>query len=180
MALLACFSFIFIKLNQQPRGTGLRFFLSSWRREDGGRDKAYDPYSKRKVLSTYNNRLEALTEAWWVIGLGQGLSSRWESWGSVPILHFFSVCQSEQHLFGVWSTARSVLCLQIYKSPEEPVAWAQRRNLGSNLTSCVVGSKLFISFLKNRGISSLQFCSVAQSCPTLCNPMNCSTPGFPV
>ena len=23
-------------------------------------------------------------------------------------------------------------------------------------------------------------CSVAQSCPTLCNPMNCSTPGFPV
>ena len=23
-------------------------------------------------------------------------------------------------------------------------------------------------------------CSVAQSCPTLCYPMNCSTPGFPV
>ena len=25
-----------------------------------------------------------------------------------------------------------------------------------------------------------QFSSVAQSCPTLCNPMDCSTPGFPV
>ena len=25
-----------------------------------------------------------------------------------------------------------------------------------------------------------QFCSVTESCPTLCNPMNCSTPGFPV
>ena len=25
-----------------------------------------------------------------------------------------------------------------------------------------------------------QFCSVTQSCPTLCNPMNCSTPGLPV
>ena len=25
-----------------------------------------------------------------------------------------------------------------------------------------------------------QFSSVAQSCPTLCNPMNCSTPGLPV
>ena len=25
-----------------------------------------------------------------------------------------------------------------------------------------------------------QFSSVAQSCPTLCNPMNCSTQGFPV
>ena len=23
-------------------------------------------------------------------------------------------------------------------------------------------------------------CSVAQSCPTLCNDMDCSTPGFPV
>ena len=26
---------------------------------------------------------------------------------------------------------------------------------------------------------SVQFNSVAQSCPTLCNPMDCSTPGFP-
>ena len=25
---------------------------------------------------------------------------------------------------------------------------------------------------------SIQFSSVAQSCPTLCNPMNCSTPGL--
>ena len=29
-------------------------------------------------------------------------------------------------------------------------------------------------------ISSVQFSSVAQSCPTLCNPMNHSTPGLPV
>ena len=29
-------------------------------------------------------------------------------------------------------------------------------------------------------VSSVQFTSVAQSCPTLCNPMNCSTPGLPV
>ena len=28
--------------------------------------------------------------------------------------------------------------------------------------------------------SSVQFSSVAQSCPTLCNPMNCSTPGLPI
>ena len=28
--------------------------------------------------------------------------------------------------------------------------------------------------------SSSQFSSVAQSCPTLCDPMNCSTPGLPV
>ena len=29
-------------------------------------------------------------------------------------------------------------------------------------------------------VNSVQFSSVAQSCPTLCNPMNCSTPGLPV
>ena len=28
--------------------------------------------------------------------------------------------------------------------------------------------------------SSVQFSSVAQSCPTLCDPMNCSMPGVPV
>ena len=27
---------------------------------------------------------------------------------------------------------------------------------------------------------TVQFSSVAQSCPTLCNPMDCSMPGFPV
>ena len=27
---------------------------------------------------------------------------------------------------------------------------------------------------------SVEFSSVAQSCPTLCDPMGCSTPGFPV
>ena len=29
-------------------------------------------------------------------------------------------------------------------------------------------------------ISSVQFSSVAQSCLTLCDPMDCSTPGLPV
>ena len=28
--------------------------------------------------------------------------------------------------------------------------------------------------------AGVQFSSVAQSCPTLCNPMDCSMPGFPV
>ena len=30
------------------------------------------------------------------------------------------------------------------------------------------------------GLLYFQFSSVAQLCPTLCNPMNCSMPGFPV
>ena len=46
-----------------------------------------------------------------------------------------------------------------------------------------VGLKLNIQKTKimaSGHISSVQFSSVAQSCPTLCDPMNCSTPGFPV
>ena len=38
-------------------------------------------------------------------------------------------------------------------------------------------SRLVITFLPR---SSVQFNSVAQSCPTLCDPMNHSTPGLPV
>ena len=33
---------------------------------------------------------------------------------------------------------------------------------------------------RSHQFSSVQFISVAQSCPTLCDPMNCSTPGVPV
>ena len=39
--------------------------------------------------------------------------------------------------------------------------------------------KSLLSFL-NSCISSVQFSSVSQSCPTLCDPMNRSTPGLPV
>ena len=37
-----------------------------------------------------------------------------------------------------------------------------------------------IAFSHMRCLSSVQFSSVAQSCPTLCDPMNRSTPGLPV
>ena len=39
-------------------------------------------------------------------------------------------------------------------------------------------SCLFLS--ASYSLSSIHFSSVAQSCPTLCNPMNCSMPGLPV
>ena len=43
------------------------------------------------------------------------------------------------------------------------VRWGERQEGGS----------------KGRGYM-YQFSSVTQSCPTLCDPMNCSTPGLPV
>ena len=46
------------------------------------------------------------------------------------------------------------------------------------------GSPHIIQELQNKTFNvcmdSVQLSSVAQSCPTLCNPMDCSTPGFPV
>ena len=35
-------------------------------------------------------------------------------------------------------------------------------------------------FITSIYIYILCFCSVAKSCPTLCDPMDCSAPGFPV
>ena len=40
-------------------------------------------------------------------------------------------------------------------------------------------SVIFRYFLKSKIVSG-QYSSVTQSCPTLCNPMDCSTPGFSV
>ena len=39
---------------------------------------------------------------------------------------------------------------------------------------------MMMSLLSQKHGLSVRFSSVAQSCPTLCNPMNRSTPGFPV
>ena len=41
-------------------------------------------------------------------------------------------------------------------------------------------AKGFVVEMLISAFSSVQFSSVAQSCPTLCDPMNCSTPGLPV
>ena len=43
------------------------------------------------------------------------------------------------------------------------------------LVSCIAGRFFTVSVT-----SSVQFSSVALSCPILCDPMNCSTPGLPV
>ena len=40
--------------------------------------------------------------------------------------------------------------------------------------------KLHVAQVSNKKACSVEFSSVTQLCPTLCNPMNCSTPGLPV
>ena len=48
------------------------------------------------------------------------------------------------------------------------------------MQKCLQKSTSIHDCFKALQFSSVQFSSVAQSCPTLCNPMNCSTPGLPV
>ena len=52
--------------------------------------------------------------------------------------------------------------------------------LNSLLSSLEKGGRTFFFFFFNDALSSVQFSSVTQLCPTLCDPMNCSTPGLPV
>ena len=52
-----------------------------------------------------------------------------------------------------------------------PILFTVYRSL-SNVS--IQGKYIWLCFI------SVQFSSVAQSCPTLCDPMNCSTPGLPV
>ena len=47
-------------------------------------------------------------------------------------------------------------------------------------TLCSSWTWMFVSFSQWEKFSAIQFSSVTQSCPTLCNPMDCSMPGFPV
>ena len=58
-----------------------------------------------------------------------------------------------------WSKAHLFIC-QIFWVLEMCELWARHIILSKKLT--------------------VQFSSVAQSCPTLCDPMDCSVPGFPV
>ena len=57
------------------------------------------------------------------------------------------------------------------------MVWELEAGLGADgLVSGPTTSRL--SLITSLGLS--QFSSVAQSCQTLCDPMDCSTPGFPV
>ena len=39
---------------------------------------------------------------------------------------------------------------------------------------------VYVFVLEPESVTSVQFSSVTQSCPTVCDPMNCSMPGLPV
>ena len=64
--------------------------------------------------------------------------------------------------------ARSLPAMQ--ETQIRPLGWEDLLKKGMATHSSILGTSL----------SSVQFSSVAQSCPTLCDPVNHSTPGLPV
>ena len=58
-------------------------------------------------------------------------------------------------------------------TPDQPLDDKGEVERGNELSRSTKGASI-------RARENVQFSSVAQSCPTLCNPMNCSTPGLPV
>ena len=67
----------------------------------------------------------------------------------------------------------SALCIKGHSQGNK-----KTHTLGENICRSYKGLVFRIYIYINN--SSVQFSLVAQSCPTLCNPMNCSTPDFPV
>ena len=57
------------------------------------------------------------------------------------------------------------------------VIWERPLWLSGDEFTCNAGDTCSIA---GSGITSVQLSSVTQSCRTLCNPMECSMPGFPV
>ena len=69
-----------------------------------------------------------------------------------------------------------VLCKFYYNFQMWKKLKSYRQNFGVNNSKLLFFLDIKIRYV----ISVLQFSSVAQSCPTLCDPMNRSTPGLPV
>ena len=81
---------------------------------------------------------------------------------------YVSFLRSTYHILGIFLSPQ---CPEVNKMDKIPAPCSS--SLGSG------------RWLQNKNsqspyMCSVQFSSVAQSCPTLCDPMNCSTPGLPI
>ena len=61
-----------------------------------------------------------------------------------------------------------------------PIRWPEYWSFSFNLSPFNEHPGIIYFRMHWLDLLAVQFSSVAQSCPTLCDPMNCSTPGLPV
>ena len=71
-----------------------------------------------------------------------------------------------------WNNAQDLILLDL-------IFWSSIPSLLTYIIYLTLSSLHSINF-SSLFLGSVQFSSVTQSFPTLCNPMNCSTPGLPV
>ena len=111
-------------------------------------------------------------------GLSGQSFSHWSSFLSshfLPKLCYFNPTRGAIKKMG----PSALLKAQIHLRTNLPGNWL------SDIHSLINSSVSLLMFvytsihLFKYSVSTCQFSSVAQSCPTLCNPMDCSMPGFP-
>ena len=133
---------------------------------------------RRFVLSLWNENSQICTAphqvaSWWKLSFciytTCSSQERWSAGNTTSILWGFLNGRLNIDMEGV--AERVVL-------PEKSHIWLRWGN-GRQIMERLV-SKGKINYQRNHDFTSCQFSSVTQSCPTLCNPMDCSTPGFPV
>ena len=109
---------------------------------------------------------------------------------STSLKYWISRCYWPEFLASLitrsWSKVRQEIQARLYWGPGYSLGRDGGRGRTSNRLPCLltrcspVGGKL-VPYLRLRVVFfPVQFSSVAQLCPTLCDPMNCSMPGLPV
>ena len=86
-------------------------------------------------------------------------------------------------LFFTWFSKSIIISLVLKKKPIKNTAvFPSKKNPYNSIFRVCIHSPLrdIYVFFPRIGYFKFTFRSVTQSCPTLCNPMNCSTPGLPV
>ena len=89
-------------------------------------------------------------------------------WTWITVKWLLSVIATNQGKIPLWSKTKftlSLVCL-----------YQEKTELGN----CICFETIMARFYIQSFFHSVPFCSVARSCLTLCDPMNCSTPGLPV
>ena len=69
---------------------------------------------------------------------------------------------------------------QMVHTSSSPTGWTFLTHPRGELKGLPIPGELQCRTRSSKTCPTVQFSSVAQSCPTLCDPMNCSMPGLPV